>query len=103
MVIAQPDTKIVLEKFQLDDEEMIAARKLVDKHAEKIARIVNYQEIKLEMRIHKKVKNNHFEIRGQVIYSGGKVESERQNVNPFIAIAEVLEKMQVELEHKIRK
>ena len=82
---------------------MIVAKKLVDKHAEKIRRVVDYQELKLEMRIHKKANNNHFEIRGQVIYDRGKVESERQDVNPFIAITEVLEKMRTELEHKIHK
>jgi ribosome-associated translation inhibitor RaiA len=103
METEQPEGKIVLEKFQLDEEETIVANKLISKHAEKIRRIVEYQELKLEMRIHKKVKNNHFEIRGQVVYNGGKVESERQDTNPFVAITEVLNKLQTELEHKIRK
>ncbi len=103
MAIGELGSKIVLEKFDLDEEEMATAKKLIEKHAEKISRLVTYQELRLEMRIHKKEKNNHFEIKGQVIYDNGKVVSERQDTNPFIALREVLEKMQTELEHKIRK
>jgi ribosome-associated translation inhibitor RaiA len=103
MAIGELGSKIVLEKFDLDEEEMTTAKKLIEKHAEKIGRLVDYQELRLEMRIHKKEKNNHFEIKGQVIYDNGKVVSERQDTNPFVALREVLEKMQTELEHKIRK
>ncbi len=103
MAIDELGSKILLERFELDDEEMTTAKKLIEKHAEKISRVTDYSELKLEMRIHKKEKNNHFEIRGQVVYGNGKVVSEKQDTNPFVAIKEVLEKMQTELEHKIRK
>ena len=103
MAIGELGSKIVLEKFDLDEEEMTAAKKLIEKHAEKISRLVDYQELKLEMRIHKKEKNDHFEIRGQIMYNTGKVVSEKQDTNPFVALRDVLEKMQTELEHKIRK
>jgi len=97
------DKKIMLEKFELEDDEMLIAKKLVIKHAEKIRRVIDYQELKLEMKVHKKIKNNHFEIRGQVTYKDGRVTSEKQDENPFLALTEVLKKMQTELEHKIRK
>ncbi len=103
MVTEELGGNILLEKFELDSDEMIVAKKLVGKYAEKIKHIVNYRELKLEMRVHKKVKNNHFEIRGQILFDGGKVTSEKQDTNPFVAIDTVLSKLHTEIEHKIRK
>jgi hypothetical protein len=50
------ESNILLDKFDLDEEEMDSAKKLVKKHAEKIKRLVDFTELKLEMRIHKKEK-----------------------------------------------
>lgn len=103
MVTKELGGNILLEKFELDDDEMIVAKKLIGKHAEKIKRLVDYDELKLEMKVHKKGKNNHFEIKGHLVYKGGHAMSDRQDTNPFVAMNEVLEKINKELEHKINK
>ena len=95
--------KILLEKFELASDEMQKARDLIEKYGEKISRLVDYEQIALEMKVHKKGKNNHFQINGRIIFPGGRVASKEQNINPFVSISEVMEKMATEIEHKIRR
>jgi ribosome-associated translation inhibitor RaiA len=103
MVTGEQTGKILLEKFELNQDEMSKVQTIVDKYAIKIKHFVDYKEIKLEMRVHKKVNNSHFEIRGQVLFDGGKALSEKTDSNPFVAVDTVLLKMLTEIEHKIRK
>jgi ribosome-associated translation inhibitor RaiA len=99
----EQDNKILLEKFDLDDNEMIIAKKLINKYAEKIKRLVEYNQIKLEMKVHQKNKNKHFEIKGRVDFKKGKAMSEKQDPNPFVAIDGVMEKLVSEINHSIKK
>lgn len=103
MVTSSSDKKVLLEKFELDEEELIVANKIIDKRVAKIQRYVDYEEIKLEMKVRQKGKNKQFQIIGRVIYPGGKVVSEKENINPFIAINEVLEKLEMEIKHKLKE
>jgi len=103
MVIGELQGNILLEKFELDDEEMLVARNLVGKYAEKIKRVTEYQQIKLEMRVHQKGKNKHFEIKAHLDYSRGRAVSENQDTNPFVAIDAVMEKLLNEVNHAINK
>ncbi len=96
--------KIVLEKFNcLDKEEILVAKKIVEKYAQKIVKITECNQIKLEMKVHSKVKVNNFEVIGRIEYKGGNVMSEKQDINPFVAIDLVMEKMFKEIQHKIER
>jgi ribosome-associated translation inhibitor RaiA len=100
MVTDEIDSKILLAKFDLEPEEMAAARKLAEKYAERIGHLTEYDEIKLEMKVHRKDKNKHFEIRGLVVYKGDKAYSEVSDMNPLKAIDAVLNKLLNEIKHK---
>ena len=96
--------KIVLEKFDcLDKEEILVARKIIEKYAQKIEKITKYNKIKLEIKAHSKVKVNNFEVIGHIEYKDGTVMSDRQDTNPFVAIDLVMEKMFKEIKHKIER
>jgi len=96
------DSIIVFEGFDsLDKEEILVARKIVEKYAQKIEKITEITRIKLELKAHSKVKVNNFEVKGHIEYKGGKVLSEQQDINPFVAIDLVMEKMLKEIKHKI--
>ena len=104
MVTEEFQSKISFEKFELDSAEMETAKKIVDKYAEKLMRLIpRYEEIRLEMKVRKKGKNNHFQIKGLVFFQGVRVASEDQDMNPFVAIDSVMKKMLVEIEHKANK
>lgn len=94
---------ILLEKFELEEDEMKIAKDIVDKYAKKISMFTDYQQIKLEMKVHKKGMNRHFEIRGNINYPQGIAISEDQGSNPFEAITSVLSKMLEEIKHKLKK
>jgi ribosome-associated translation inhibitor RaiA len=94
--------KIVFEKFDcLDKEEVLVARKIVEKYAQKIEKITEIEQIKLELKAHSKVKVNNFEVKGHIDYKQGTAMSEQQDINPFVAIDIVMEKMFQEIKHKI--
>jgi hypothetical protein len=94
--------QILFEKFDsLDKEEILVARKIVEKYAQKIEKITEIKQIKLEMKAHSKVKVNNFEIKGRVEYTQGVAISDQQDINPFVAIDLVMEKMFKEIQHKI--
>jgi ribosome-associated translation inhibitor RaiA len=103
MVAIEQNNKLLFEKFDLDESEMIVAKKLANKYAEKIKRLTDYTQIKLEMRIHQKEKNRHFEIKGRVDYWKGHALSESQDTNPFVAIDTVMEKLLNEINHNVNK
>lgn len=100
MVTDEIDSKILLQQFDLEPEEMAAAKKCAEKYAKKISHLTDYDEIKLEMKVHHKDKNKHFVIKGLVIYKGNKAYSEVSDMNPLKAIDMVLEKLLNEIKHK---
>jgi ribosome-associated translation inhibitor RaiA len=102
MEIGSNKRKIVFEKFDcLDKDEILVARKIVEKYAQKIEKITEIEQIKLEIKAHSKVKINNFEVKGHIDYKQGSALSEQQNTNPFVAIDLVMEKMFQEIKHKI--
>ena len=103
MVTEELGGNIVLDKFRLDPEEMVVAKKMIGKYAEKIQHITDYNELKLEMKSHLKGQNKHFEMKCHVLFDGGKAISEAEGINPFVMIDEVLQKIIQELQHKIKK
>lgn len=94
---------IVFEKFDLDSEELVVAKKVVGKYAEKIKNFAEYDEIKLEMKSHSKDKKKHFELKGQVLLEAGKITSQSEGRNPFVLIDEVMGNILQEIEHKTKK
>lgn len=103
MVTEELGGNILLEKFDLDEQEIVVAKKIIGKYAEKIRHVAEYDQIKLEMKVHQKAKNKHYEIKGHVESKVGKAVSEKQDSNPFVAIDEVMAKMLKEMEHKAGK
>ena len=95
--------KVLLEKFELDPDELDKANELVEKHVAKIQRIADFDQLKLEMKVHKKSVGYSFEIKGKLFFPGHMVGSESRDENPFVAIDSVLKKIITEFEHKIRK
>lgn len=94
---------IILSRFNLDKEEMIIVKKIVGKYAEKIRHFSDYQELKLEMKTHKKGRNKKFEIRALLTFGSEKATSEETGFNPFLLIDEILKKVLQEVEHKVKK
>src|SRR3989344_9415976 len=99
MVMSEQEGNILLKKFELDSNELAMAKQIVGKYAEKINRISPYQELKLEMKVHQKEKNKHFEIKGDVYLIGKIISASAQNNSPFVALNEVLKKLLRETEH----
>ena len=91
---------IVLSNFDLDNQEMIIIKKIVGNYAEKIRRLRQYKELKIEMRTHLKAKNKNFEINARLEYDGGQAIAEAQGLNPFVLTTEILKKILNEVEHK---
>ena len=94
---------IVLSNFDLDDQEMIIVKKLVGNYAKKIKNFHDYEELKIEMKVHNKGKTKKFEIKAHLLFDGNRAVSETVGFNPFVSINEVLEKILQEVQHKARK
>lgn len=103
MVTSTTEGTIVLEKFELDEDEMSVIKKMIAKYANKIARYVEYEQIKLEMKVHQKAKSKYFEIRGHITYPGNRITSEQEDRNPYVAVDLTLGKMLKELQNKGNK
>jgi len=94
---------ILLQNFDLDGTEMVVVRKLVGKYAEKIRHFTQYDELKLEMKSHKKGKNKQFEIKALLSYDKNLAFSEAQGLNVFVLIDDIMKKVLQEVEQKIKK
>lgn len=103
MVKEEFGNDIIFEKFDLDSDELIVAKNIVTKYAEKIKNFVAYQKIKLEMKSHLKAKNKHFELKCHVLLDGDEALSEAEGRDPLALIDEVMKKILGEIEHKIKK
>jgi ribosome-associated translation inhibitor RaiA len=104
MVANEINSKIILEKFDcLDADELVIAKKLIQKYVQKIEKIVDYDKMKLEIKVHPKNNLRHFEIKGHLEYKENRAMSESQDSNPFVALDIVLENILKEIKHKTRK
>jgi len=103
MVTTELGGNIVLENFEIDNQEMIVVKKIIGNYAKKIRYFKEYQELKLEMKTHLKAKNRHFEVKALLTFDNGTASSESQGLNFFVLINEVLEKILQEVKNKIRK
>jgi ribosome-associated translation inhibitor RaiA len=103
MVEEEFGKSIIFEKFDLDSDEIVVAKELVEKYAHKIKNFVAYQKIKLEMKSHLKAKNKHFELKCHVLLDKDKIISEAEGRDPIALIDEVMKKALNEIEHKIKK
>jgi ribosome-associated translation inhibitor RaiA len=98
------NNKIVLEKFNcLDKEEILVAKKIIEKYIQKIEKITEYTRLKLEMKVYSKTKVTEFEVKGHLECDKERVLSEKRDLNPFVALNEVLEKLLKEIKHKIER
>lgn len=94
---------ILLSGFNLDGEEMVVVRKMVGNYARKIRHVSNYDELKLTMKVHKKDKNEHFELHALVSFGGKEIIAKGEGLNPFTLIDNVMKKILQEVKDKIRK
>ena len=95
--------KIVLAGFDFDGSEMVVVKKLVGNYAKKIGNFVEYDEIKLELKSHKKGKAKQFQIKTLIVFNGKTVNSEATGFNLYVLIDETLKKALHEIEHIVRK
>jgi len=104
MVANEISNKIILEKFDcLDEDELVVAKKLIQKYVQKIEKITSYDKMKLETKVHPKNNLRHFEVKGHLEYGSNRAMSEAQDSNPFVALDAALENILKEIQHKIRK
>lgn len=89
--------------FELDESELIVAKKMVGNYATKIRHIRPYEEIRVELKIHEKQNKQDFEIKVHVLFDGFDVVSEYRDENPYNAIDKVMKKVLEETEHKVGK
>jgi ribosome-associated translation inhibitor RaiA len=94
---------IHLTRFDLNNQEMIVAKKIIGNHAKKIGNHVKYKELKMELRTHMKGKTKNFEVKAELFADEGVFSAQKQGFNVFVLISEVLDKITNEIEHKIRK
>jgi ribosome-associated translation inhibitor RaiA len=100
MDIGNQDDRILLEKFDILPEDKPIVVGLIEKHIKKIERNIQFDKIKLEMRVHEKGKSRHFEISGH-IFSDGKIYSASEHeIDMIKAIARVLERLESETRRK---
>jgi len=99
------DSNIVLVDFDLDEQEMVVIKKMVGSYAKKIQNITAYQELKLELKSHKKSQDkiSKYEIRVHLTIDKGKANTQVEGLNPFMIVDEALKKILNEIEHKTKK
>lgn len=102
MVSGTNSNNIVLEKFKIDEDEMVVVKKIINKYSAKIKRYIEYTELRLEMKIRKKTKNNHFDISCYLFNPGTKLMVANEDANLFVAVDGVMSKMLTAVQHKIK-
>lgn len=104
MVANEIDSKIILEKFDcLDEDELVVAKKLIQKYVQKIEKIASYDKMKLDIKVHPKNNLRNFEIKGHLEHKDNRATSDAQDSNPFVALDLVLGNILKEIQHKTRK
>jgi|GEM_PF-1139764 len=94
----------------LEPMELIAVKKIVGTYVKKISEKCNYRELKLRLKQHKHAQTTLNEIEGEVFFSAfkdsqGKILNIGTNIsgyNLFKTLADVLEKLYAEVEHRVK-
>ena len=86
----------------LDEKELQEAQTLVGNFAKKISVVGSYEELRLELKLHEKIKSRDFEIIGAILFNGFSLQAQWRDKSPFIAIEKVLSKLLEEAHHKLR-
>lgn len=94
---------IKLVNFNLAPQEMVVVKKIIGNYASKIRNFHDYEEFKVELRVHKKSKTEKFEIKSDLMFNGELATAEKQGYNLFVLLDEVLAKILHEVEHKVKK
>jgi ribosome-associated translation inhibitor RaiA len=93
------DKRLSLSGFELEPIEKEKVNEVLEKYLVKIEeRIKDYQEIKIRMRKSMHGKAFLHEVEGDFIITGKRISSKCTDYNLYKALAEVLEKMLVEIE-----
>ena len=98
------DKRISFSGFELEPIEQENVNGIIEKYFQKIDnKVKDFQEIKIRLKksLHGKVFLH--EVEGDMILSGKKITSKCTDYNLYKALAEVFEKMLVEIEHIKRK
>lgn len=103
MVDQELGGNIVLSGFDMDDQEMVVLKKIVGNYAKKIKNFHNYEQLKLEIKVHAKGKTKRFEVKALLLYGENRATSETEGFNAFVLITEALEKILNEVQHKVKK
>ena len=94
---------IILIGFKLDKQEMILVKKIVGNYAKKIRNFGDYNQLKIELKIHKKNKTQEYEAKVSLDVNGKILSAEDRDFNPFSLIDSVLKKVLHEIQHKTEK
>jgi len=104
MVERELGGNIVLVNFNLEEQEMIIVKKIVGNYAKKIRNYQDYQEIKLELKTHKKGKGHtKYEILGSILSDTRRINANSQGLNIFVILNETINKLLNETQHKIER
>jgi len=94
---------IILTGFKLYKQEMILVKKIVGNYAKKIRNFADYNQLKIELRTHKKNKKEVYEAKVSLDVNGEILSAEDRDFNPFSLIDNVLKKVLQEVRHKSEK
>lgn len=95
--------KVKLSGFNLDEIEMSIVNKVINKYAERIAERMRFDELKLDLKKERHGKAFLHEIKGSLKVGKNLFNSQIADYNLLKAIAEVMNKLIREAEHKIKK
>jgi hypothetical protein len=94
--------KILLSGFGLEEAERAICDNIIKSHISKIEERSKFDYLKLRLRKSQRGKNCLHEIEGTLKVKGGIFTSKTEDFNLFSALAEIMEKLLNELNHKIR-
>jgi len=94
---------IILSNFELDKQETIVAKKIIGNYAKKIRNLADYQELKIDMKVHEKSHRHKFEINAFLEFDGKKAVASEEGFNPYILINNILNNLVEEVKHKLQK
>jgi ribosome-associated translation inhibitor RaiA len=98
------DSTIALRGFDnLDSLELNKVGEIVSKSLRKITQREDYENLTIELKQHKHVKEFIHEIKATLFIKNKRISSKNSDKNLYKAIKIVLDKLLSEIEHKFRK
>jgi ribosome-associated translation inhibitor RaiA len=98
------DKRISFSGFDLEESEQSKVNEIIEKYFNKIEeKISDFQEIKLRLKKSLHGKAFLHEVQGDIIINSKRFTSKYADYNLYTALAEVFEKLLIELEHIKRK